>query len=83
MLGLALLFGALAMRGDIPPAWDALADRLHRHLLLLLVPGTVALIELGGTLAHEALPIVAAVLAGTALTLAATALTLRALRGAP
>ena len=81
VLGLALLFGVLAVRGGVPADWSTLADGLHRHLLLLLVPGTVALVDQLDRLAREALPIILAVLAGTALTLAATALALRALRG--
>jgi holin-like protein len=76
LVGMLLLFAVLSWRGRTPAALTRVGGTLLRHMMLLLVP------TLAGVMAHaqrvwsEGLPILAACVAGAALTLAVTAATL-------
>ena len=70
--GLILLYAELAIRGELPPDLGALADRVLQFLGMLFVPAGVGVIAHLGVLKVEAVPILAAVIGGTAITLFAT-----------
>jgi holin-like protein len=73
VLAMALLFVALAIRGNIPPALATAADALAKHLSLLFVPAGVGVMLYARQLASEWLPIAAALLVSTVLAIAVTA----------
>ena len=82
VIGMALLFAAMA-------GFPALAERLREtangllsHLSLLFVPAGVGVMLHAGRVAQEWLPILAALVLGTAATLAVTALAIRIAAGA-
>ena len=59
VLGLLLLFGAL-LSGAVKLAWvEKAAGLLLRHMVLLFVPLTVGLIDVGGLVSRNALAIAA------------------------
>lgn len=70
--GLILLYVELVVRGKLPDNLGVLADRLHQFLGMLFVPAGVGVIAYLDILKAEALPIFAAVIAGTAITLFVT-----------
>jgi len=70
--GLILLYAELAVRGKLPEDLGILADRLLQFLGMLFVPAGVGVIAHLHVLKAEALPIVAAVASGTAVTLFVT-----------
>jgi putative effector of murein hydrolase LrgA (UPF0299 family) len=70
--GLILLYAELAVRGKLPDDLGALADRLLQFLGMLFVPAGVGVIAYLDLLKLEALPILAAVIGGTAMTLFVT-----------
>ncbi len=77
VLGMLLLFLALAVRGGVGHELQTTSQNLLQHLSLLFVPaGTGIMIHLH-RVADEWLPLVIALLASTALTLAVTALAMR------
>src|SRR5258705_7226704 len=67
--GLILLYAELAVRGKLPDDLGVLADRLLQFLGMLFVPAGVGVIAYLDVLKAEALPILAAVIGGTAITL--------------
>jgi len=74
VLGMALLFALLAARGDPPPtSIGVAADALARHLSLLFVPAGVGVMLYAGRLAHEWLPIAAALIVSTLAAIAVAA----------
>jgi len=75
VLGMAILFAGLRVRGRVPDALGLAADGLARHLSLLFVPAGVGVMLHAGRVAAEWLPIAVALVASTVLALAATALT--------
>lgn len=79
VLGLLLLFGLLAWRGQtgraVPAALDDVANGLLRNLSLLFIPAAVGVVQYLGLLRQLAVPIALAVVVSTALALAVTALT--------
>jgi len=82
VVGMALLFGGLLIRGSIPDDLGAAADALISHLSLLFVPAGVGVmlhIELIGS---ELLPVSTALVASTILTIAVTGLLMARLRPA-
>ena len=81
VVGMLLLLSALVIRGGVPDNVRAAGDALLRHLMLLLVPATTALMVHGRHVGEEWLPILLAGVGGAALTMAVTALTLRLLVG--
>ena len=72
--GLILLYAELAVRGKLPDDLGVLADRLLQFLGMLFVPAGVGVIAYLDVLKAEALPILAAVIGGTAITLFVTML---------
>jgi holin-like protein len=70
--GLILLYAELAARGELPPDLGALADRLLQLLGMFFVPAGVGVIAHLSLLKAEAVPILAAVIGGTAITLFVT-----------
>jgi len=70
--GLILLYAELAVRGRLPEDLGVLADRLLQFLGMLFVPAGVGVIAYLDVLKAEALPILAAVIGGTAITLFVT-----------
>lgn len=79
VIGMALLFAALALRGGPSPDLRNTAQNLLQHLSLLFVPAGVGVMLHLQRMADEWLPIVVALLASTFVTIAITALILRAL----
>ncbi len=72
--GLMLLYAELAIRGRIPEDLGILADRILQFLGMLFVPAGVGVIAYLDLLRLEAVPILAAVIGGTAITIFVTAL---------
>jgi holin-like protein len=70
--GLTLLYVELACRGKLPDNLGVLADRLLQFLGMLFVPAGVGVIAYLDVLKAEALPILASVVGGTAITLFVT-----------
>lgn len=70
--GLILLYAELVARGELPNDLGALADRLLQFLGMLFVPAGVGVIAHLNVLKIEAMPILAAVIGGTAITLFVT-----------
>jgi holin-like protein len=70
--GLILLYAELAVRGRLPEDLGVLADRVLQFLGMLFVPAGVGVIAYLDVLKAEALPILAAVIGGTAITLLVT-----------
>jgi len=79
VIGMALLFIALMLRGGPSKPLRDTAGSLLQHLSLLFVPAGTGVILYGNRLADEWLPLTAALLGSTFLTIAITALLLRAL----
>jgi len=72
VIGLILLYGELTLRGSLPDDLGVLADRLLQFLGMLFVPAGVGVLAHLHVLRTEALPILAAIVGGTAITLLAT-----------
>ena len=70
--GLILLYAELSVRGELPDDLGVLADRLLQFLGMLFVPAGVGVIAYLDIFKTEALPILAAVVGGTAVTLLVT-----------
>lgn len=79
VIGMALLFLALAWRGGPSVELRETTQNLLQHLSLLFVPAGVGVMLHAQRLADEWLAILVSLLASTALTIAVTALVLRAL----
>ena len=79
VIGMALLFATLAVRGAVSDELRGTANGLLQHLSLLFVPaGTGVMLHLD-RLADEWLALLASLLVSTALTIAVSALLMRAL----
>ncbi len=78
VVGMLLLFLALAVRMPLAQQLRQSAQGLLQHLSLLFVPAGVGVILHVGRLAHEWLAVAAALVLSTLLTIAATALTIDA-----
>ncbi len=72
VIGMALLFLGLAVRGGVPDGLAAVADGLLRHLALLFVPAGVGVMLHAGLLGRDWLAISITLVASTALTVAVT-----------
>lgn len=84
VIGMALLFTALAWRGGPTSELRTTAQGLLQHLSLLFVPAGTGVMLHFQRLSDEWLPLVASLLVSTAVTIAVTALVLRVLlRAAP
>lgn len=79
VIGMALLFAALAWRKGPSTELRTTAQNLLQHLSLLFVPAGVGVMLHFQRMADEWLPIVVALFASTFITIAVTALVLRAL----
>jgi len=71
--GLMLLYAELAIRGKIPEDLGVLADRILQFLGMLFVPAGVGVIAYLDLLKLQFVPILAAVIGGTAITIFITA----------
>jgi holin-like protein len=72
--GLILLYAELVIRGKLPDDLGTLADRILQFLGMLFVPAGVGVIAHLDILKTEAVPILAGVIGGTAITLTVTAI---------
>jgi len=79
VIGMALLFAALALRDGPSGELRETAQNLLQHLSLLFVPAGVGVMLHFQRMADEWLPILIALFASTFITIAVTALLLRAL----
>lgn len=79
VVGMALLFVGLILRGGLPAELDAAASGLLRHLSLLFVPAGSGVMLHGALLGREWLPISVALVASTVITIAVTGLVMKAL----
>jgi len=79
VIGMALLFVTLIVRGSVSDDLRQTAGGLLRHLSLLFVPAGVGVMAHLGRLEHEWLPISISLVASTLVTIAVTALVMRAL----
>lgn len=79
VIGMGLLFAALALRGGPSRELRGTAQNLLQHLSLLFVPAGVGVMLHIERIADEWLPIVAALLFSTFVTIVVAALVLRAL----
>jgi len=81
VVGMALLFASLILRGRVAADLGSTANGLLRHLSLLFVPAGVGVMAHLSRLAGEWLPITVSLVLSTLLTVAVTALVMRALLG--
>jgi len=79
VVGMALLFASLILRGGVAEDLGSTANGLLRHLSLLFVPAGVGVMAHLNRLASEWLPITVSLVFSTLLTIAVTALVMRAL----
>jgi holin-like protein len=79
VIGMALLFATLALRGGPSPELRDTAQNLLQHLSLLFVPAGVGVMLHFNRIGDEWLPLAASLVGSTVLTIAVTALVLRAL----
>ncbi len=79
VIGLGLLFAALAWRGGPSEDLRGTAQNLLQHLSLLFVPAGVGVMLHAQRMADEWFPILIALMVSTFATIAVTALVLRAL----
>lgn len=77
VIGMLLLFLALALRGGPPPDLQSTSQGLLQHLSLLFVPAGTGIILHLHRVADEWLPLLLSLLLSTLLTLAVTALVMR------
>lgn len=73
VIGMALLFIGLIIRGGPPPELEQTTGGMLKHLSLLFVPAGVGIMRHIDLIMTQWLPILAAVLISTALTIAITA----------
>lgn len=76
VVGMALLFLTLVIRGGVPDDLRGTANKLLQHLSLLFVPAGAGVMVHFARLGDEWLAIVVALVASTAITLAVTGLLL-------
>ncbi|MDP1526170.1 MAG: CidA/LrgA family protein [Rhodocyclaceae bacterium] len=79
VIGMALLFAALAWRGGPSADLRGTAQNLLQHLSLLFVPAGVGVMLHLQRMADEWLPLLVALVVSTFVTIAVTALVLKAL----
>jgi len=79
VVGMALLFATLIVRGGVKDDLKETANGLLRHLSLLFVPAGVGVMAHLGRLSHEWLPITVSLVLSTLATIAVTAVVMRAL----
>jgi holin-like protein len=81
VVGMALLFAMLTVRGRVPETLASASDGLAKHLSLLFVPAGVGVMMYARQLADEWLPIAVALAVSTVLAIAVAALVFRRLAG--
>ena len=81
VIGMALLFAALAARGGPSSELRDAAQGLLKHLSLLFIPAGTGVMLHFQRMSDEWLPLVISLLASTVITIAVTALVLRFLTG--
>ena len=81
VIGMALLFLGLLVRGSIPAGLDRMADTLLTHLSLLFVPAGVGVMLHAELIGAELLPIAGSVILSTMLTIVITAWIMQLLAG--
>ncbi|HPE78448.1 MAG: CidA/LrgA family protein [Sedimenticolaceae bacterium] len=74
VIGMLLLFLALAVRRSVPPSLDTASSTLLSHLSLLFVPAGVGMMIHFERITGEWLPIAVALLGSTVITMLASAL---------
>ena len=74
VIGMLLLFLALAVRRSVPPSLDTASSTLLSHLSLLFVPAGVGMMIHLERITGEWLPIAVALLGSTVITMLASAL---------
>jgi len=79
VIGMALLFLALLLRGGPGENLRQSAGKLLQHLSLLFIPGGTGIVLYGDLIAAEWLPLAAALVGSTFLAIVVTALVLDAL----
>ena len=79
VVGMLLLFAALAARGSIPAELSASANGILKHLSLLFVPAGTGILVHFSRVADEWPAILLALAGSTALAIGVTALTMQAL----
>ena len=72
VIGMAILFLGLLVRGSVPEDLGKMADTLISNLSLLFVPAGVGVMLHAGLIAAELVPISVALVLSTVLTIAAT-----------
>ncbi len=80
VIGMAILFCGLLVRGSIPSELAATAETLLSHLSLLFVPAGVGVMLHAELIGAELLPIAASLIVSTLLTIIVTALVMHLLR---
>ena len=80
VVGMALLFLGLLIRGSVPRPLGEVADSLISHLSLLFVPAGVGVMLHTGLIAQELLPISVALVVSTLLTIGVTAVMMSRIR---
>lgn len=83
VVGMALLFTGLLVRGSIPKELGAVADTLITHLSLLFVPAGVGVMLHAKLIGSELVPISVALVVSTVLTIAVTGALMARLRPRP
>lgn len=79
VIGMAILFAGLMIRGGVPEPFQHTAKSILDHLSLLFVPAGVGVMIYLPLIADEWLPIATAIIAGTLITIAVTAWLMNAL----
>lgn len=79
VVGMLLLFVGLVIRRGVPETLEKTGTTLLSHLSLLFIPAGVGVMVHLKLIADEWLPIVAALVLGTALTIAVTGLVMQTL----
>ena len=73
VVGMALLFIGLLLKGGIPEGLDRMADGLLSHLSLLFVPAGVGVMLHAQLIGSELLPLAASIIISTMITIVVTA----------
>ncbi len=81
VIGMAILFVGLALRGRVPEPLQETTRSILDHLSLLFVPAGVGVMIYLPLIADEWLPIAAAIVIGTLITIAVTAWIMNVLLG--
>lgn len=79
VIGMALLFCGLLIKGKAPERLQSTVQALLDHLSLLFVPAGVGVMLHLSLIREELLPVTAAILGSTVITIAVTALAMRAM----